>query len=155
LPPWPQFELVRAGSIVYFAAPDAPHGRELWRTDGTDEGTALVRDIVPGPAGSHPRELAAWGDRLVFTACDGAGCEPWTSDGTEDGTSRYADLVPGPLSSDPKTFVSDGVRLLFEAGSAEFGREVWWVPEPDHGAAGIVALLVLASLRWRRVIPNP
>jgi hypothetical protein len=32
---------------------------------------------------------------------------------------------------------------------------VWWVPEPDHGAAGIVALLVLASLRWRRVIPNP
>ncbi len=148
---WPQFELVRAGSFAYFAAADTAHGRELWRTDGTEEGTALVRDIVHGPAGSHPRELAAWGDRLVFTACDDAGCEPWTSDGTEDGTARYADLVPGPLSSDPATFESDDTRLVFVAGSPEFGREVWWVPEPDGGAAGAVALLVLASLRWRRV----
>jgi ELWxxDGT repeat protein len=33
---------------LYFQAGDGTHGRELWRTDGTTAGTALVKDINPG-----------------------------------------------------------------------------------------------------------
>ena len=36
-----------AGSVAYFAATDAAHGEELWRTDGTAAGTKLVKDIRP------------------------------------------------------------------------------------------------------------
>ena len=37
---------------VLFAADDGVHGRELWRTDGTAAGTAMVADLAPGPTGS-------------------------------------------------------------------------------------------------------
>lgn len=50
---------------VRVAAPWVIDGTE----EGTPEGTTLVREIVPGPAGSHVCELPAWGGRLVFTAC--------------------------------------------------------------------------------------
>jgi ELWxxDGT repeat protein len=45
---------------VYFAASDPVHGEELWATDGTPAGTALVRDIAPGFLGSYPRSLVVW-----------------------------------------------------------------------------------------------
>jgi ELWxxDGT repeat protein len=35
------------GSTVYFAANDADHGIELWKTDGTEAGTVIVKDISP------------------------------------------------------------------------------------------------------------
>ena len=37
------------GSFL-FTATDATHGEELWTTDGTAGGTALVKDINPGAA---------------------------------------------------------------------------------------------------------
>src|SRR6185436_17440160 len=40
----------RLGNVVIFAASDTEHGRELWRTDGTPQGTSLLMDIDPGPA---------------------------------------------------------------------------------------------------------
>ena len=59
--------------------PGAPgvHGRELWMTDGTAQGTVLAADIYPGsnafgtPYSSDPDELIAIGDTLYFTAYDG------------------------------------------------------------------------------------
>lgn len=35
--------------IVFFAGYDVEHGQELWRTDGTANGTSMVQDIAPGP----------------------------------------------------------------------------------------------------------
>jgi ELWxxDGT repeat protein len=40
--------LVTIGSITYFYADDGIYGRELWRSDGTEDGTYLVKDINPG-----------------------------------------------------------------------------------------------------------
>ena len=42
-------ELVEIGGTVYFMADDDVHGRELWKTDGTEAGTVLLKDIRPGP----------------------------------------------------------------------------------------------------------
>ncbi|HOC73333.1 MAG TPA: hypothetical protein PKL54_10980, partial [Candidatus Hydrogenedentes bacterium] len=36
------------GATLYFLATGPYSGRELWRTDGTYEGTRLVKDIGPG-----------------------------------------------------------------------------------------------------------
>jgi ELWxxDGT repeat protein len=49
---------------LFFAATDGAHGVELWRSDGTAEGTAMVKDIAPGAAGSSPAHLVVIGARL-------------------------------------------------------------------------------------------
>ena len=69
--------------------------RELWKTDGTPAGTAMVRDIAPGPAGSMLVErFAAGGHEVFFTASDHvSGRELWRSDGTDAGTRLVADLA--------------------------------------------------------------
>ena len=41
--------LLSAGGLLYLIASDSAHGGELWRTDGTDAGTVLVKDTNPGP----------------------------------------------------------------------------------------------------------
>ena len=51
LPADDQPTFVEWNGLVYFAADDGINGYELWRTDGTEAGTALVADLLPGPDG--------------------------------------------------------------------------------------------------------
>lgn len=56
---------------VYFTVLQDDTGRELWRSDGTSEGTYLVVDIYPGVADSNPAEITAINNKVVFSATDG------------------------------------------------------------------------------------
>jgi ELWxxDGT repeat protein len=117
------------GGHLFFVADDGDHGFELWRTDGTTDGTVLVRDVAPGSASSHPRNLVAAGGRLFFTATDGAhGFELWESDGTAAGTRMVHDTAPGGLSSHPEEITEAGGRLFFRADDGVFGSELWSLP---------------------------
>jgi len=78
---------VGLGDNVYFVADSPGNGRELWRTDGTSEGTRLLRDIRPGSEDSDIGPLVAVGETLFFRADDGERhAELWKSDGTTAGT---------------------------------------------------------------------
>ena len=106
------------------------YGEELWKSDGTEAGTVLVKDIVPGAVGSNPSALVAAGRLLLFSACDlEAGCELWASDGTEEGTKRLADVAPGALPSNPvPAFTEDLAHVFFSADDGANGRELWALP---------------------------
>jgi ELWxxDGT repeat protein len=66
---------------LWLAAGDDVHGTELWRSDGTADGTRLVQDIAPGPASSAPSHFVASGSNLFFTASTPAhGRELWVID---------------------------------------------------------------------------
>jgi len=92
------------GYFAYFAAEDDEHGLELWVTDGTVEGTHLVKDINPGDEGSGVAYITRFNNKVVFAANDGEnGKEPWISDGTEEGTYMIAD-VHETSSSYPQGF---------------------------------------------------
>jgi len=108
---------VRVGTSLFFVARDGEHGGELWKTDGTADGTVLVRDIVVGPGDSLITSLCAVDDdRVAFVAATGArGIELWTSDGTGDGTRRVTDIAPGPASSNPGLLTVHDGRLYFVA----------------------------------------
>ena len=103
------------GSYLYFRAVDPTSGEELWRTDGTEAGTTLVKNINPtGNSnlwGFYPHD-----GYLYFSANDGTtGVELWRTDGTEAGTQLVENLADGDDSSSPDTGVSLGDFLYFSA----------------------------------------
>jgi len=86
--------LTTVGNQVYFQASDGNFGIDLWVTDGTVDGTHLVKHIEsPVLTSSGPQQapdlanMTAQDGRLYFGASDGAnGIELWRSDGTAAGT---------------------------------------------------------------------
>ncbi len=123
--------LTALGNRVYFTYHDHARGHELWVSDGTEAGTRIVKDLLPGPGSSHPRELRVVGGTLFFSASDGVhGFEPWRSDGTRRGTSMIQDIAPGALSSSPVEFTASGPYVYFAANDGKTGFELWAIPRP-------------------------
>jgi ELWxxDGT repeat protein len=142
----PQGLLGFAGK-VYFAANDGVHGFELWSSDGTAQGTSLVKDIDPqstsgsfGADGGVP--VFVVGGRLMVRAADGL----WGTDGTEAGTER---LGPVTLFQDyslpgnkvPHAFLGGKVVFAGDDGSGN-GPEPWIT---DGTAAGTKLLADIKS----------
>jgi len=67
---------------AYFSANDGIHGRELWRSNGTANGTALVADIYPGENSSSPQYFTICNNKLFFTASTATSAGVWVSEGT-------------------------------------------------------------------------
>ncbi|MFN0031720.1 MAG: ELWxxDGT repeat protein [Flavobacteriales bacterium] len=75
-------ERIEFNGVLYFSYTDIYHGRELWRSDGTDEGTYLLADINPEEASSNPREFVVFNNQLLFIVdMPVSGTEIWTTDG--------------------------------------------------------------------------
>lgn len=115
---------------------------ELWRSDGTVAGTAVVADVCPGPCSADPAELTQMAGRVYFTADDGVvGRELWVSDGSTAGTQLLADFDTGPASSAPADLTPFGGHLIFFAVDNS-GSEMLWAS--DGSPAGTVAVAVTA-----------
>jgi len=123
-------------TTLYFAAEDSEHGSELWKSDGTAEGTTLVADIVPGANGSGIQQLASAGDTLYFAANDGVhGSELWKSDGTAEGTVLVADIAPGAADSSLEQMTPAPIAgwIVFSASDGSTSKQLWM---SDGTAAG-------------------
>src|SRR3954447_719248 len=117
-------EFARAGRFVFFSADDGKHGYELWRTNGTRNGTQLVRNIKPGPGGSESYDLRNLNGVLLFAADDGQhGYELWRSDGTRRGTRMVRNLGPG--AADPYVVAKSRGTLYLGADDGTHGVELW------------------------------
>ncbi len=99
------------GSFVYFLAQDRENGLSLWRTDGTEAGTLLIK---PGFDYDH----ATRGDTNTFFA---QGDTLWRSDGTGAGTQLVVDCWPGGNTgrTDPIKAVGNIVFFWCPSGPAE------------------------------------
>ena len=144
---------VQIGTTTFFVASTPQTGRELWKSDGTEGGTVLVKDILPGPEPGpegrrlSPNSLVGVNGTLFFTAYDGdTGLELWRSDGTEAGTLRVKDIRPGPDGSFsyPTSLVDVSGTLFFTADDGGSGVELW---RSDGTEAG--------TLRLRDIRPGP
>lgn len=111
---------------LYFAATGASGRHELYRSDGTAGGTAIVKDIASGGGSSNPTNLTVVGHELFFTADDsgtGANAELWKSDGTNGGTVIVKDINSGGGSS-PSWLTAFGGNLYFNADDGN-GGALW------------------------------
>ena len=117
------------GNRAFFAAGSQDTGTELWLTDGTADGTKLVKDINPGDSSGfrdnepgHP--MALLDGVLYFTAHDDTFVshrELWRSDGTAEGTWKVVDESVGLIND----LVAAENRIFFTADTDETGKELW------------------------------
>ena len=109
------------GYKVYFTATDDEHGEELWVSDGTAEGTRLVKDIFEGPVSSDVKYITRFNDCVVFSATqnDDEGSQLFISDGTAEGT-RMVKLINEIGATDPCGFVQlNETQFIFAAVDLE------------------------------------
>ncbi len=80
----PQLYMGGYQGVCYFAAGDEEHGREVWRSDGTEEGTYLFADLVEGELSSNPLGFVEFGDYLYIWAYiqEDDRNQLWRTDGT-------------------------------------------------------------------------
>ncbi|NUN12268.1 MAG: hypothetical protein HUU55_01385 [Myxococcales bacterium] len=147
------------GGKIYFSA-ESQTGRELWKTNGTQAGTTLVKDIFPGSSSSNPggkltaqsapkpcrnydspsedSEFLSFGGKLYFAATDPArGTELFVTDGTSSGTVLLKDIFPGSPGSDPRSFVAAGDFVYFVADTPKLGSALF---RTDGTAAGTIQM---------------
>ncbi|MCK9211932.1 MAG: T9SS type A sorting domain-containing protein [Ignavibacteriaceae bacterium] len=124
--------LVNVNGTLFFMANNGTNGEELWKSDGTVAGTAMVKDIKPGASGStgglSPSLLINVNGTLYFVADDGTnGAELWKSDGTVSGTVMVKDIVFGSGSGILSSFAPANVNgtLYFAASDGTNGNEIW------------------------------
>lgn len=103
---------------------------QLWRTDGTDVGTAMVFDVNPGKA-ANIDDMVVIGDTLYFTAVHATyGRELWASDGTAAKLVR--DIYPGEEGSYPTGLTAFANQLFFYASDNQLGYELWQAKNPNE-----------------------
>ena len=125
------------GTVYLLADDSAGTGRELWRTDGTTAGTALVADLNPGPDGAYDFAIRVFGNAVYFAYSSG-GAAP-------DGLYRLATpaAVPELIKAGQV-----GTRLAVTATRMFFmftapGSEALW--STDGTAAGTAEVKSLGA----------
>jgi len=133
---------VQLNGISYFAADDGAHGKELWRSDGTKDGTVMVRDVISGLTGSNPQQFTVLNGQLLFFANNADGTLAlWRSDGTKSGTGKLAD-VNGTRIFTATAVVND--RLVFVVARGPVGRlqlDMWATDGTSAGTTRIKHLM--------------
>ena len=122
---------------LYFTADNGANGSELWKTDGTQQGTVMVKDINFGIGASWPnlRESVELDGKMYFSAKTSTqGRELWVTQGSESTTHIVSDLFVGPddgVKANAASSTTQSVTLLgdtiFFSGrdSAASGYELW------------------------------
>jgi len=132
------------GSDLYFNAWTASHGEELWRSDGTESGTYMLKDVLPGPFGSDPGFFMASGGALFFAAGDAGFGQLWRTDGTRAGTILVKDVVPGAVGLGIDG-LADAGGTLFIGVDYESHGELW---QSDGTTAGTSSVKSYPAGRW-------
>lgn len=115
---------VATGGLLYFTTFDGILGGQMWRSDGTADGTFLL--AADGVDRSLAGELVPVGDTLFFFELEhDRGYALWKTDGTPSGTQRVADIVR--LGFWEGLYARLGGLLMFVAGgpSAELPYQLW------------------------------
>lgn len=124
----PQVQDVTFGdSAAWFAAFTESSGKELWTTDGSPEGTALVRDILPGPEFSSVAQITAVDDSAFFAA---------NFSGTVDAAGRPIPVLwrtDGSAAATVPVRWPNGEPVVSPTGLAAVGDQLgFWAESPGQ-----------------------
>ena len=135
-----------SGNQLFFTAKTTSKGYELWKTDGTETGTVLVKNINSGGGSSYPGSLADINGILFFSANDGIhGYELWKSDGTEAGTVMVKDIHPSGTLGQVAELLNVNGFCFFTADDGIHGREWWRSDGTEQGTYMIADIYPVSS----------
>lgn len=131
------------GGRSFFAGRDDEHGVELWVTDGTDAGTHIFADLVPGPEGSNVYVIQGAGARLfVAAASENLGdLKLWVTDGAQPPHTLGADRSL-TISYEWPSLTNAGDRLYFSGNTPLTGSEPWTSDGTEEGTRTLGNLAV-------------
>jgi ELWxxDGT repeat protein len=104
-------------SLLAFTAESDEYGYELFVSDGTPEGTRVLKDIKEGTSSSFPGAFYPDGNLLYFVAWgESSANDVWVTDGTEAGTRMIMDQtttegIDGLRFNDLVTLPGDNILL--------------------------------------------
>jgi len=131
---WPtqQYRLEPMGETLYFIGANNGNA-QLWKSDGTSEGTIVYKDIQD----ENADELISVNDSLFFTTFNADNIRKlWLSDGTSDGTVLLKNLGTKDGAYFPRNHLEKVNDLLFFlSDDGVHGRELW---SSDGTATGTV-----------------
>ncbi len=128
------FSPSKFNNSIIFPASQPYFGTEPWISDGTYNGTKMIKDINPGwsntipiPSGSGTQQFYQLGNNVVFQGSNSnTGSELYISDGTESGTYLLKDIYVGNQSSNPRNFnVLNNNKVIFTATDGQTGEELY------------------------------
>ena len=139
---------VTVNGTSYFAANDGVHGSELWKSDGTINGTSLVKDLQPGKSGSTPTGFNVIDGHVLFFAEIDTSWYLFTTDGTAAGTTALVtvqsnDAWHGVALSSQYQIVSG--KLIFTTAGGGNDADVW---DSDGTQQGTALLKSIPNFRF-------
>ena len=119
------------GAKAYIAVTDRgsvefPNQIELWQSDGTAQGTVLLKTISANSGATTPDNVTDLNLQLFFVlgSCN-TGQEIWASDGSAGGTVLLTDAVPDFGGNCLGNLTRSDENLFFTETDAQHGRELW------------------------------
>ncbi len=112
---------VTHNNLIYFSGSTQDNVQELWVSNGTANGTQMVKDLDGNPAtGSGLGSFTVVENKIFFVAYNIGNAQLWTTSGTSSNTIM---LTAGHASIYPIKPVGD--KLLFNTYSATSQSELW------------------------------
>ncbi len=145
--PWLGFSeqsgVVYLNGTYYFSAIGPGQGHELWKTDLTEDGTTLIKDINTGAGDSYPYNFTTIGSHVYFTATsDGANYSSWVTDGTELGTIKLVDQLGSAFYQ-----IGDQKYIVTRQYISESNKNLFKIWKTDGTLAGTSEWRVLGEFQ--------
>lgn len=137
-------ELVPWNGYMYYARNSTvDEGAKLWRTDGTDAGTRIVKDTPKPDPYWRPSYLTIFDDSIFFIApsTSGSGDELWKTDGTGRGTVVVSDADGSHI----RQLLRVGRQLFFTTEDWDTGEEALWKTDGTGPGTERVATIILGT----------
>lgn len=150
------YPIGKVGKYGIFAAFTPETGQELWRTDGSSEGTQLLKDIAPGASNGLPRRQPTYitstsvnlKDRLIFWGRTTTQLQLYSTDGSPENTQVLASF---PFETELPNLYLLNEQAFFWVNDGIHGVELW---QTDGNPTG-TKLTVNASLEQPAELKDP
>jgi ELWxxDGT repeat protein len=112
---WSPNSFIEFNNQLYFSKNDEINGSQIWKSDGTNDGTVMV---TSNPQTTfYGNQLIKYNNLLFYSAYNQTnGVELWMLD-SDDNATLVQDITPGNEGSDPGDFIELNGYLYFMAST--------------------------------------